>query len=184
MAGVPDGITAADIANMKMTQYVEFRAKYGEQLGLSAHGPAWIYSLAPYRVIDHPASGFPGPYSRGALNAAFSDTSHPYHPENPFNLWRAERQKFIDGDDDALERLRALVRVEDGNKYDEVAAQDLQARRAKAHHAPEPAIPGAGRMHRAAESLIAQAAIYPLLALAFGILLMIVIAFLSMLRWP
>lgn len=53
--------------------------------------------------------------------SVMNDTSHPYHPENPFNVWRNARQRYIDGDDNAKEEMLAAVRTEDADKYDEEA---------------------------------------------------------------
>lgn len=71
------------------------------------------------------------PYDYGVIT-----NSHPYHPENPFNVWRSERTAFIDGDDEALPRMLAVVCLDDWDRYDEVAHEDVEADRAKDAPAP------------------------------------------------
>lgn len=115
------GMTTKNIRDMSMQEYAQLRSR--------------TYQDAEVRAMQKREIAFAG-LQDARRRTSLSGYDHPYHPENPFNVWRRERTEYIDGDDDALPKMLAAVCLEDWDKYDDVAHEDVVADRAKDAPAP------------------------------------------------
>lgn len=95
--------TEKSLADMTMDEYAQSRARAAIQGELLAQARR----------------------SSGLFDRVVTDTSHSYHPENPFNLWRAARARFIEtGSADDFDKMMAAVRSEDADEYDKEADRE------------------------------------------------------------
>lgn len=102
---------------------------YADYMGLQPVGDLMAATSAPEpREVK---SRFDGMRNiKNFATAGAYDDVRPKPASYLFEDWKMYRQRYIDGDDSALDLMLNCVRAEDDDKYDQVAAADLAADRA------------------------------------------------------